>query len=62
VLPVSSFLLAIASCFLLAYHQPKRTIINEFGERYTHWIKGTSKGSLNENKKYRARQGQDTAR
>ncbi|MBN1308169.1 MAG: hypothetical protein JXA18_09655 [Chitinispirillaceae bacterium] len=48
-LPAVSFLLTIAACFLFCYQQPKRVkILDEFGERYLHWIQGTSKGSMNE--------------
>ena len=50
-LPVLSFLLTVAACFLFCYQQTKRVkIFNEFGERYMHWITGTSKGTMNEEK------------
>ena len=43
VLPICSLLLAVASFFLFLYHQPKRELILEdFGERYVHWIQGTA--------------------
>ncbi|MBN1576063.1 MAG: hypothetical protein JW913_05900 [Chitinispirillaceae bacterium] len=45
-LPVCAVLLTVASSFLFCYHQPKRVkILEEFGDRYMHWIQATSKGS-----------------